>query len=69
MGMNDQQKAFLKKHRGPGANIQLCCDYIKDPRGVHTACGHLANYRKSWSYCPFCGKPIAVLFNDDNMQD
>lgn len=49
-----------------GKLIEDCCEYIKNRQGILTNCGARANYRKSWHYCPYCGRPIAVLFNDDH---
>ena len=46
-----------------------CCEYVRTKSGILTQCGKRANYRKRWNYCPYCGKPIAVLFNDDDMSD
>lgn len=47
----------------------LCCEYIHKRGGVMTECGYRANYRKTWHYCPYCGRPIAKLFNDELMKE
>ena len=45
-----------------------CCEYLRLKTGIMTQCGKRANYRKLWNYCPYCGKPIAVMFNDDDIK-
>lgn len=60
--MKDRRRTTLGGYR-------KCCEYVKTRSGIMTQCGHRANYRKSWSFCPFCGEPLAVLFNDDNMKE
>lgn len=42
---------------------KLCCEYTKNKHGFISGCGMRAAYNKHWHYCPYCGKPIAILFN------
>lgn len=40
-----------------------CCEYIKPKHGYVSGCGMRAAYNSHWKYCPYCGKPIAILIN------
>ena len=57
---------YEKKRRKEGGHFRRCCEYIKTRQGIMTECGKRANYRKSWGFYPYCGLPIAVLFNYDD---
>ena len=60
--MTDKQKInqFIK-----AKNYTNYCEYTKSKLGIFTSCGQRAGYHKNWRFCPYCQKPIAVLFNDD----
>lgn len=60
--------ATIRKKQSIG-HFRRCCEYIKCKQGILTECGKRANYRKTWEYCPYCGLPISVLFNDDAMKE
>lgn len=58
-----------KDHKLKCAPVARCCEYIRTNKGILSECGYRVNYRKWWNYCPRCGKPIAVLFNDDECKN
>lgn len=58
-----------KDHKLKNAPVARCCEYVATKQGIISECGKRTNYRKWWNYCPFCGKPIAVLFNDDDCKN
>lgn len=45
-----------------------CCEYFKNKHGYITGCGMRAAYNKHWNYCPYCGKPIAILCNSKEIE-
>lgn len=61
----------MKRGKRPRAAVGFknCCEYVKTKQGIITQCGYRAPYRKGWNYCPYCGEPIVVLFNDDDAKE
>lgn len=47
---------------------KICCEYLKNKHGYISGCGMRAAYNKHWNYCPYCGKPIAILFNSKEIE-
>lgn len=47
---------------------KLCCEYRRSKFNIESGCGMRASYNRFWNYCPYCGKPIAVLFKSDDLE-
>ena len=57
----------MDNKRGEGKNPRpkMCCEYTKTKLGILPGCCDMrVPYRRSFNYCPYCGRPIALLFND-----